>query len=472
MGTMRRTPNTVVSRTSLVDGWSPLILFRYGGTGDAFETSRGYLWEESTMTTPVIPGPDAVGTPIGAWQGLRRLYTAIQATSGDRPVLGRYPRDGIFNRFTFTEQLLTNWVNQGLVDFTNAETTVSEGVTLKKMVANTTETVAHRIYTETFVGGIEAGNYTISFIAKADEYSSISIISDNQAILPIGIVVDISAKTSSNMSRTIFEDRSDGSVRVTLSVPNATAPVRVYFEAMPSGTTRIAYSGNDNDGIFMGGVQIRKVTSFTAHPYQRVGQPYDISESGVPDVYYVSGNGSNSRLSIPNTASEWKFLHDGTGGTMAVAGFRRTNVGFQCLAGSYNSNSSASGAFLAANTNSGLRLDIGNDAAGQQVVQQVNIANGDYPPFGRGTIRSFYADQAGDDFFVHLNGTLRDSGGQLNPPSSGNAQSSFTLLDCLDTGDGPLNGGIVAAMVIDKRLSDSEGAKFDQWSRREMGGWD
>jgi hypothetical protein len=273
--------------------FSPASLFATGEQGAWYDPSDlTTLFQDSAGTTPVTAAGQQVGR-INDKSG--RGNNATQSNSAQRPTLGREPYTGRVNLLTFTEQFdNAAWTKAGTTVTANAGV-APDGTTTADKLIETATTGSHLVR-----GGAGVplnGVNTISVYAKAAERSAIviSLIGSpfNAAYFDLS---GVQARVLNGGSNATIQNVGDGWYRCSYQTASLTSYTGDIYVAVTDDYSRdaIGYTGNGTSGIFIWGAQLE--TGSTATAYQRVVSSFDVTQAGVPDVWYLSFDGTDDGM--------------------------------------------------------------------------------------------------------------------------------------------------------------------------------
>lgn len=297
-------------------------LFGPSDTGYFYDTSDfSTLFQDSAGTIPVT----AVGQPVGlqldkSGNGHHRS----QATSTKRPTLARHPLGGLRNLITYTEDLSNSiWLKEScsVVDLGGG------AFKLREASGNPINAFyGHDFFYNSNV--IPPVDYRILTIeARAAERTRLSIHGRSVtawgwATIDLITGATIAGLSGGNLHVTILstEALEDGWWRIVAKVEI------VWTDAYGTFTLSPNLEGADNYGINyygdgVSGVEVRfpQLEQSVSTSYQKVTSKYDVTESGVKDLYYLSYDGVDDSLST--AAFDW-----GTDKATLVAGYTRLNT--------------------------------------------------------------------------------------------------------------------------------------------------
>jgi len=236
---------------------------------------------------------------------------ATQATTASRPTYGIVPLGGRRNLLTFSEQFdNAAWTKNASTISVNAATAPDGTVTSDRVIENSgsiTNVGVTSPIVGTVAGNIFTTSYTYSVYAKevsgsAKRYLVIGIGATTRwgyvlANLANGTITQTAVDgIQTNASGTITQ-LSDGwcRVSVTFSSPLSAGfyTLRTCMSSSPTLTFTSgdipSYTGDGTSGIFIWGAQQEPGSTATA--YQRVTTQYDVTETGVQSLSYLSFDG-------------------------------------------------------------------------------------------------------------------------------------------------------------------------------------
>jgi len=256
----------------------------------------GTLWQNSAGTTPVT----AYGDPVGKVDDVSGNGNHLmQATNARRPTYARRPKSGIRNLLTFTNDI----TGSGWTSTRQAVTGTEENQKIIPSVDNDTHLTSRSF------SFISEQTFSFAFDAKAAEYEAVSMRLGAGSFtfnLADGVV---NAGNTFNLSfwalgAVTIEPKGDGWFRckATVTRTGITQTQLVGFTAIASknftlsGTSgeQPSFAGDGVSGILVRRPQIEIGT--TATPYQRVGNQFDVTESGQPSINYLWFDGIDDCL--------------------------------------------------------------------------------------------------------------------------------------------------------------------------------
>lgn len=203
----------------------------------------------------------------------------IQTNSLRRSTYARRPKSGIRNLARFTEQFENvYWTKTGATIDVNADTDPNGGSTadfLKETTANSN----HLVFLTT---PVLSGVHTFSFWVKPQGRNRINVISSNQAVIPLNINLDlVDGFTAAGATVT---DAGNGWLKVVTvtGVCSGSNGINIRLRDTAGATT---YVGDGSSGVLLWGAQLEAGSVATA--YQRVGNQFDVTETGQPSINYL-----------------------------------------------------------------------------------------------------------------------------------------------------------------------------------------
>lgn len=221
---------------------------------------------------------------------------AFQSTSAQRPTLGRNPFTGTRNILTFTEQFdNAAWTKSGSSVSVNATTAPDGTLTADKLqvldTSNSQKNVSQTVgaisttYTDTvYAKAAELSWLVINQFDGADRRTWFNLSNGTVGTTAAGTTASIQALPNGWYRCTAVRAMGTGSITLVLNVANA--------------DNSAVFVGTVGQGIFVWGAQ--RETGSTATAYQRVVSSFDVTEAGVPDVWYLSFDGTDDGM-LTNT---------------------------------------------------------------------------------------------------------------------------------------------------------------------------
>lgn len=263
-------------------GFNPARLFGATDTGWLYDPSdMSTLFQDAAGTTPVT----AVGQPVGLMLDKSgRGNHRSQSVSLNRPTYARHPLGGIRNLLRFTEEF-DNPAWAGTVTVTPNVEVAPDGSTTADLL--TAQVILSPNIKQDVA--LSAGQHTVSFWVKAGTSTSVSF----------GMF--LSGFISGTASIISGPGSVSGSSLIALSGLSTSLWTRVQFAFTATASSPAFYIYPEGTGIGTGktayvwGTQLEVGSTATA--YQRVVSAFDVTEAGVPDLYYLSYDGWDDFLS-------------------------------------------------------------------------------------------------------------------------------------------------------------------------------
>ena len=273
--------------------FSPLSLFSGGAPGAWYDPSDySTLFQDSAGTTPVT----AVEQPVGRMLDKSGYGNhAFQATSASRPVLSAR-----YNLLTKTEQFdAAAW------------TKASATITANAAVAPDGTTTADKFIPASGAGGatvaqlipVVVAQHTFTFRAKADEQSSISLVSNLTGTFRANIF-NLSAQTVSpgtGWAASIAPDPAGNGWFICSCSATADTAASKTFQISNNSA---GWTGNGTSGVYIWGASLVPANQSTL-TYQRVNTATDYNTTGfLPYLKFDGVDDSLSTNSISFTSTD------------------------------------------------------------------------------------------------------------------------------------------------------------------------
>jgi hypothetical protein len=453
VGGLRRLRQSVAS-------FNPATLFTGTDTGWVYDLSdMSTLFQDAAGTTPVT----AVGQPVGRCLDLSgKGNHRTQSTALNRPTYARHPLGGIRNLLTRTEQFdNAAWTDLGGIIRT-ADTDVAPDSTTS---ADTVEaTSINRNFSQGTTQSYSAGlDFTASiYVKKTTSATTFPFFSLNRTSSPTrfsscilntntGVVT---GRTGGSQFGTNFTSISDGDYwRVSFTLPSieaGTQGLSIYPAASTDGTTFVNVTGS----TILWGAQLELGSTATA--YQRVGSTFDVTEAGVPDLYYLSYDGINDSLATASFA--W-----GTDKATVVAGVRKLSDAARRTLVEHTASIDAN--------NGGFHLTAPNAASATFAFESKGttltdaVASSVAAPTTR--VLTGIGDIAGDSAIIRLDGSVVDT--DTGDQGSGNYASAVNHFGARAGTSLFFNGREYSNVGINRLLTTGELAALESWTAGKNG---
>lgn len=288
-------------------------LFRDGLQGMWVDFRDGYVFADTDLTIAPAPGEGIAGYLDRSGNGLNGTQPVITA----RPILGRVPVGGRRNLLVGTDNFIPqNWV--GRTGFSVVET-LSDEVCRVSAISETPGWTAMHGGSNNIVFSTAGLSFSVDLKADGSDtvvigHNNISSFTRFSIDLVTGNVLYAQRPQIQNESVIPLED---GWFRCsfTLNVTLLGRPC-IYLTDTPvtSSGSMEAITATVGSSVL---VRRPQIDAGSVTPYQRVTTAYDITEAGVPSVYYAHYDGADdvlpSSLTIPSI-SEGCFILVGTAG--------------------------------------------------------------------------------------------------------------------------------------------------------------
>lgn len=202
---------------------------------------------------------------------------AIQETAASRPIYSVIPQTGRRNLLTYSEQMDNAvWVKGGVSVSANAAIAPDRTATADLLTGTG---ATPRVYQ--LLGGItNGGTYTASVYVKQGTSTGITFDAINIQSGPTFTFATKSwSAATANILSTAFDELANGWFRLKVTFLSNTTSAGPGWAV--SGTTT----------AYIWGAQLEVGSTATA--YQRVGSQYDVTESGVTSLHYLSFDGTD-----------------------------------------------------------------------------------------------------------------------------------------------------------------------------------
>jgi hypothetical protein len=285
--------STITNGCLLYDNFSPLTLFTAGEQGYWLDPSDlSTMFQDTAGATPVT----AVGQSVRRWldkSGRGNHFT--QSSTSNAPILGRNPIVGTRNLLTRTEEFdNASWFKTASTVTANAAVSPDGTADAEKLIPDAAS-ISGRVI-QAFTGSAGA-TYTLSLFAKQAEFTNCRLFADDSGTNIASVSYNLSTGAVSTAAAIAGGVWTGVSSTIT-AAGNGWWRITLTWTATSVAPTRVSYwcrdTGDGTSGIFIWGAQLE--TGSTATAYQRVGSAFDVTESGVPDCYYLSFDGTDDWL--------------------------------------------------------------------------------------------------------------------------------------------------------------------------------
>lgn len=226
-------------------------------------------------------------------------YHATQATAASRPIYSVMPITGVRNLFTYSEQFSNaRWTLREIILTSDAQMAPDGTLTADKIV-ETTANFEHAILGGNLSSSIAAtSTCTVSFYAKAAERYKVCVTypttGDAAVAWDLSTGTQLGALAGTAISASI-QSAGNGWYRCSMTYTRpGSGSTSHNFHIMPNSATSSGgrtYVGDGTSGLYIWGAQVEYGATTTA--YQRVGSQYDVTESGVTSLHYLSFDGTD-----------------------------------------------------------------------------------------------------------------------------------------------------------------------------------
>jgi len=184
--------------------------------------------------------------------------------------------------------------------------------------------------------------------------------------------------------------------------------------------------------------------------------------------YYLEGDNTQKWMSVIGSAAYFKFLHDGTGGTLGIAAALEDTPAVNASRWLMHTNevtTSYAGLGIGLNTYSGLGSSVVRIGNGSTNVINNFSTNGDFRTDGIGMhLVASYKSQSGADFRYYLDGSQGTPNGfESNAPTSGNAYNDLTLFTT--NASAYFRGKFYGAVIVAREISSAERQNLARYLR-------
>jgi hypothetical protein len=379
---------------------------------------------------------------------------AFQSTNGSRPVVSAR-----VNLLTKTEQFDDAvWTKASVTVTANATTAPDGTTTADKIVATNTASTTRGVY-QSFTP-ISGAQYTISFVAKAAEYSNFSITEIGGG--RFGATFNLTTETTTSLGGAGFVSSSitatgNGWYRCVIVATGGASGWAVTAVGYPTGATLntagISYAGDGTSGIFIWGADLRVTNDTPAPVYQRVNTSTDYDTVGFPVYLKFDGTDDSMLTNNINFTSTDKMS--------AFAGVRKlSDAAIGMIYELSTSFSSNPGTFALYSTN-----DSTYKAASSGTL--FKEATSTSLPSPRTNVLTEIASISGDQLDLRVNGVLnaQNTGDQ----GTGNFGTYPLYIGRRANASLPFNGQIYSLIIVGKAVTATELASTETYVGIETG---
>lgn len=461
---------------SPVSPWSPSALFPAGVDGAFYNPDNlATLFQLSNGTVAVA----AIGDPVGYMGDLSgNLNHAIQSTAGSRPLLGIQPKSGVRNLLTYSEAFDNPVWFKSVCTISADAATAPDGTMTADRLIDTVADNEHAAYRQ--ITDI-AGTHTHTIYVKKDA-TDWAFLQTWEGLSYFDILNGIVGTPGAGCTISIVDAVVDfpalgpGSGWWRLIVTTTAAGTEVFLAIGPAiADGDRFYPGDGASGLYIWGAQLERGSTVTAYQYKGIW--YDCRTSNAitvndPNhVRFLAADGVDDYMTIPGSASRFKFMHDGTGGYASIGVMpgitADPGVAYEILASSRNSTFvGTSFRYDGASSANRLQFFVANGTAN---IVSASTAADTMPPRTVSIVSAQYSETENPDYIIKRNGTVLLSGNDTGTPSSADAGSDYEICQNPSGGGIPLLGGFYGAVIRDGVPSQFQQDQLVQWQMNEIG---
>lgn len=424
-------------------------LFGPSDTGWFYDNSDfNTMFQDSAGTIPVT----AVGQPVGlqldkSGNGNHRF----QSVSLNRPTLAREPLGGRRNLLAYSEQFdNAAWAKGAVVvvpdydRFSDLLYPASSG-SLRSLYSATFPIVSGDQYQQ-YITIKSAGVQWVALLFTAGVASATTGAF-------FDVVNGIVGTTGAGLSPYIINE-GDGWFKIGVGIGAVVSRRMVLVLCDADNNFNVTVSGTN--GVLIRDAQLELGSTATA--YQKVTTAYDVTEAGVPDLYYLSYDGVNDSLST--AAFNW-----GTDKATICAGVRKlSDAARGTIVERTASIASNNGAFHMTAPNAASDT-FAFESKGTILTDAVS--SGIAAPATR--VLTGIGDIAGDSAIIRANGALNDT--DAGDQGTGNYASAVTYFGARAGTSQFFNGREYSQFTINRLLTASELALVERYTNSRTGAY-
>lgn len=306
--------------------FDPASLFASGEQGVWYEPSTSTCFTDTGGTTPATYGDAVAYLQDKSGNGNH----ATQTTFDNRPTLARVPEGGRRNLLEYTEEFDSDayWTKYGAsIDNDVSGIVAPDGTQTADSITETATSGPHSIGDGTRI----TGAFTFSVYVKYKSKQWFRISAGTIGTCYFDLLNGERGSEAVGLTSTMTPLPANGWYRITVS---GTGTSVEFFFGLADADGTLTYSGDGTSGTYIWGAQLEAASSATA--YQRVVDQYDITESGVDSLDYLSFGGTDDGMS---TAA---IDFTGTDKMSVFAGVRKLSDSLQVIA----ENTPSTGSFI------------------------------------------------------------------------------------------------------------------------------